>query len=295
MSWKIRRAAAKCLDAIIGTRHELLTSFYDEVSPVLISRFKEREETVKSDIFNVYITMLHQTRPLLAKQTHTIRSQMDLVAAATRINGKPTATTTPETTTTTTTTSGEELLVTKLRAQIGAIVKALQKLLKSKNGKTRQACFSLLVQLVSVLPGALAGHLAQIVPGVFFSLNDKTSTSNMKIDTLTFLNALLVTHEPKLFHPFLDMLVKPVVKCMQDSFYKIASDALLVGQQLAKILRSAHNDGGINCRAYIGELYAATLVRLRQTDIDQEVKERAIICTYVTCLSRTLVLFVVSN
>lgn len=40
VSWKIRRAAAKCLDAIINTRHELLNVFYNEVSPVLISRFK---------------------------------------------------------------------------------------------------------------------------------------------------------------------------------------------------------------------------------------------------------------
>lgn len=40
VSWKIRRAASKCLDAIIHTRHELLHVFYSEVSPILISRFK---------------------------------------------------------------------------------------------------------------------------------------------------------------------------------------------------------------------------------------------------------------
>ena len=40
VSWKIRRAAAKCLDAIISTRHEMLNIFYTEVSPILISRFK---------------------------------------------------------------------------------------------------------------------------------------------------------------------------------------------------------------------------------------------------------------
>ena len=40
MSWKVRRAAAKCIDAIIATRHEMLPDFYKSVSPVLISRFK---------------------------------------------------------------------------------------------------------------------------------------------------------------------------------------------------------------------------------------------------------------
>lgn len=40
MSWKVRRSAAKCLEAVISTRHELLPEFYKNVSPALIARFK---------------------------------------------------------------------------------------------------------------------------------------------------------------------------------------------------------------------------------------------------------------
>jgi len=40
VSWKVRRASAKCLAAILGSRPELLTTFYREVSPVLIAQFK---------------------------------------------------------------------------------------------------------------------------------------------------------------------------------------------------------------------------------------------------------------
>lgn len=40
MSWKVRRAAAKCLEAVISSRQELLTVFYRTVSPALIGRFK---------------------------------------------------------------------------------------------------------------------------------------------------------------------------------------------------------------------------------------------------------------
>lgn len=40
MSWKVRRAAAKCLESVIATRRELLTEFYKTVSPQLICRFK---------------------------------------------------------------------------------------------------------------------------------------------------------------------------------------------------------------------------------------------------------------
>ena len=40
VSWKVRRAAAKCLAAALGSRPEMLTDFYKNVSPLLIARFK---------------------------------------------------------------------------------------------------------------------------------------------------------------------------------------------------------------------------------------------------------------
>jgi len=40
MSWKVRRSAAKCLSAVLGSRPELLSEFYKSVSPALIARFK---------------------------------------------------------------------------------------------------------------------------------------------------------------------------------------------------------------------------------------------------------------
>lgn len=43
MSWKVRRASAKCLEAIIATRHEMLSEFYRTISPALIARFKGKD------------------------------------------------------------------------------------------------------------------------------------------------------------------------------------------------------------------------------------------------------------
>lgn len=64
ISWKVRRSAAKCLEAMVSTRHDLLRDFYQTLSPALISRFKEREENVKADIFCAYISLLKQTLPI---------------------------------------------------------------------------------------------------------------------------------------------------------------------------------------------------------------------------------------
>lgn len=59
----MRRAAAKCIAALIGSRPDLLPDFHCTLAPALIRRFKEREENVKADVFGAYIVLLRQTRP----------------------------------------------------------------------------------------------------------------------------------------------------------------------------------------------------------------------------------------
>ncbi|KAG1063742.1 hypothetical protein G6F42_027146 [Rhizopus arrhizus] len=44
MSWKVRRSASKVLCAIIESRSDLLQQIYEDVAPVLISRFKEHRQ-----------------------------------------------------------------------------------------------------------------------------------------------------------------------------------------------------------------------------------------------------------
>lgn len=61
VSWKVRRSSAKVLAAEIATRPELLTTFWTNVSPILISRFNEREESVKNEIWQTFTLLLTQT------------------------------------------------------------------------------------------------------------------------------------------------------------------------------------------------------------------------------------------
>ena len=51
-------------------------------------------------------------------------------------------------------------------------------------------CFSLLTELIVVLPGALATHMDHLIPGIQFSLGSSQNNSNMKIDTLSFIQVL---------------------------------------------------------------------------------------------------------
>jgi len=250
VSWKVRRAAAKCLEAIISTHPELLDMFYKQVSPQLIARFKEREENVKADLFHAYIALLNQTKPIV-----NIISQdgnmMDV----------------------------EDGPISALQSQVPAIVKAVHKQMREKSVRTRQGCFMLLTKLIDVLPGCLAEHIPAIIPGIQYGLSDKQSSSNVKIDTLSFIQSLLSTHHPTAFHPHAHILVPAVIGTVGDSFYKISSEALLVLQILVKILRPLDSHPtNFDFTKYTTPIYQCCFARLRAQDIDQEVKERAISC-----------------
>lgn len=74
----------------------------------------------------------------------------------------------------------------------------------------------------------IVAQLKDIVPGIEYSLHDKTTNSNLRIETLTLLRTLLASHPVTAFHPHLKALIPPVVKAVNDSYYKIAAEALRV-------------------------------------------------------------------
>jgi cullin-associated NEDD8-dissociated protein 1 len=240
VSWKVRRASSKVLGAVISTRPELLTTLYSKVAPALIGRFKEREETVKLDVFVTFTALLRQTN---------------------LVNRKTGA-------------QGAKSPVGLLKEKVPSAVSALTKQLKQKSIKTRIGAFTVVRELVTVLGGGLSDQLKDIVPGIEYSLNDKTTNSNLRIETLTLLRTLIATHPVTAFHPHLKALIPPVVKAVNDSYYKIAAEALRVVAEIARVLRAPGSS--FDHKPHVKPIYEATFGKLRATDTDQEVKETAI-------------------
>ncbi|KAL0384662.1 UNVERIFIED_CONTAM: Cullin-associated NEDD8-dissociated protein 1, partial [Sesamum radiatum] len=161
VSWKVRRAAAKCLAALIVSRPEMLSRLYNEACPKLIDRFKEREENVKG--------MLQKGRQILMNQ-------------------------------------GKALFVRPrylLKQEVPKIVRSVNKQLREKSIKTKVGAFSVLKELVVVLPDCLADHIGSLTPGIEKALCDKSSTSNLKIEALVFTRLVLASHAPSVFHPYI--------------------------------------------------------------------------------------------
>lgn len=61
-SWKVRRAAAKLVAAVIVSQPELLPTIYPQAAPALVQRFREREENVKTDVFSAFVDLVHMVR-----------------------------------------------------------------------------------------------------------------------------------------------------------------------------------------------------------------------------------------
>lgn len=70
-----------------------------------------------------------------------------------------------------------------------------------------------------------------------FNFSDKKSSSNMKIDTLSFIHCALTSHRPEIFHPWVEQLMSPIITAVGDPFYKITAEALLVLQEMVKVIR----------------------------------------------------------
>ncbi|KAJ3191342.1 Cullin-associated NEDD8-dissociated protein 1, partial [Irineochytrium annulatum] len=264
MSWKVRRASAKLLASIIGTRTELLTGLFADVAPVLIRRFKEREESVRIEIISTFITLIRQVGAATRGQTKGKWKR----AGANKADPR-----------------------SLLEQQVPKLSKSLAKQLSGKSVQTRQMGFVLLRELVVVLDGGLDARVALFIPAIESSLASSkagdakaVNNTNLKIDVLQFLRCLFETHQASVFEKHLTRLVPPVIAAANDKFYKITSEALLVVVGLIKIIRPVpHTELEITpppasaaVKKSITLVYTTTLDRLKTSDVDLEVKERSI-------------------
>ncbi|KAL9325468.1 hypothetical protein ACSQ67_006113 [Phaseolus vulgaris] len=262
VSWKVRRAAAKCLAALIVSRPEILSKLYDEACPKLIDRFKEREENVKMDVFNTFIELLRQTGNVTKGQIDANEMrQKDQVVASLRF-------------------VIQQKLCPRwlLKQEVSKIVKSINRQLREKSIKTKVGAFSVLKELVVVLPNCLADHIGSLIPGIEKALNDKSSTSNLKIEALTFTRLVLSSHSPEVFHPYIKALSAPVLSAVGERYYKVTAEALRVCGELVRVVRPNIEGSGFFFRPYVQPLYNGIMSRLINQDQDQEVKECAISC-----------------
>lgn len=252
-SYKIRRSATKLLAAIIDTRPELLTALYKDVSPVLISRFGDREETVRLEVWATYGVLLNQTK-LYGNIPQAKDAQFTIGSKRKREEGMEV----------------EDTPIALLRSQVPSLAKALLQQLKSP--KTPAASllggYALLNTLLTVLPGSLATQAPQVISNAKTVLSQSTtgSAATLQVSCLSFLALFFSTHPASSYANLLDTILPSLLKSITDRHPKIASEGFRAFSSLLNAVKPMQ--GG----PWVDRVYDEAVTRLSNHDTDAEVR-----------------------
>lgn len=254
-SWKVRRAAAKVLNSIIISRPDALKGMFAKIQDLLQKRFVERVESVRLDILEAYKSMLEATvltsekqgshdKPVLVRQ----RSTMEI-----------------------------------LQQNLTPVVKSLSKLLKDKSKhalKTRTTAFQVASKLVYVVNGSLDDtQLDLLLQPMIPCMADRNST--LRLEALILCKTILMTVS-RMSATRCNTLKDPIIKCIQAEWFKIVAEALKCVSGLCQAVRPVQDgmfladESTVNLDQWGSALCASIMPRLKQTDIDQEIKNAAI-------------------
>lgn len=302
-SWKIRRCAAKALYAIISTRSngDLLDdgTLYDKIAPVLVSRFKEREENVRLEVLGTLAFLIRKTGEGVALNIPSVDQDVDFTGSygsrsrkRRRMNSdagalpnsmglaSPAASPSPV--------SGPKADLAQLSP---AIVRGIAKLLKQTSIPTKQSSITLLRDLVLVQSGGLSDNLSKIVDPLVDAVKSSgsgsasssvggvaaTTGSKMRIETLELISAICDTHSSKVIAPYVGDIVPSIIVAIRDKNYKVSGEALLAIESVIKVLTPPRSAGSEQQRRLnLGSIYDVVLNRAVATDADLEVRQRAI-------------------
>lgn len=311
-SWKIRRCAAKNIFAMIQTRSngDLLDNgtFYEKVAPVLVSRFKEREENVRLEILHTLATLIRKTGQGLSvlgsSSTQVIEINSEHSQRSRKRRRVDSNSETYDRSGGFSSTIGlmspavSPSPVTGPRADLArlspAIVRAIAKLLKQPSLPTKQAAVTLLRDLVLVQCGGLSDLFAKVVEPLVEAVKGSGTVSGsasaasiggtaaatgsrMRIEALQLVSAVCDTHSSKVLSPHVGILVPSVTRAIADKYYKVSSEALRTVESITKVLTPPRSAGsGQQRKAYLNDIYDAILPRCTASDVDLEVRQQAI-------------------
>ena len=302
-SWKLRRASAKVLRALIEskTNSDMLEdgTFYSKIAPALVNRFKDRDQNARLEIIETMSLLISKTGqgPELSaslpevnlaeqSQTNSRKRRRDSSAAVfdTRSQivqsaglSSPVIKPVPST--------GPRADLAKLSPQL---VKAVVKQLKGPAIPTKQVILNLLANLATVLPGGLAESLVALsevledaIKGTGTNTAGGSSTggnatvATLRVAALNLLCTLCETHPSSVLVPMMSKLVPAVIVAANDRYTKISAAGISTIEELVKLLTPPRaRDASSN--ADLMKLFKLLLDRINSTDVDSEIRTKAI-------------------
>lgn len=224
----------------------MLGPVYKTVSPVLISRFGDREASVKLEIWSTYGLLIKQTGVYggAPQSSNTEGLKMDV----------------------------EDTPYALLKSQVPSLAKALLKQLQPKSPTpTLLAGFNLLQGLLQVVPGSLSDQAEAVasISASVLSSPTNTSTATLHSTVLSFLALFFATHAPSTFQSSLPRLTPRILAAASQRHPRVAAEALRASSALLSALKPVQSGDWVNT------LYDEVVSKLKSNDTDTEVRKCA--------------------
>lgn len=298
-SWKVRRCAAKVAHALIATRSDgdLLEdgTLYTYVAPILLARFKEREETVRLEVLAALATLIRITGGDKINSgglidSHSQNGAMEPPSRKRRRAGSDASMVDLYTKPLTLSRSDSTVLASSAFSSLESIspelVKGLSELMQSPLLATKQASIGVLRDLVLALHGQLRDYLASTVSTILEAVSNSKSTAatvgsslaaanTYRVEALQCLGAIAEVQSTKDLQPFIVQIIPVVKASMNDNHNKVAVAALSTSEHIIDALtppRSSNRD----YRPQLDGLTAALIELTASNDVDLEVRRLAI-------------------
>lgn len=259
------------LQSLIGTRIELLNDWYATVAPLLTARLKEREESVRIEVFAAWETLLRQTG-LYGGSRHVSAGEAPTGLKRKRLESISERQMSPSS--------------NPLSGQTPALARAALQQTVSKSLPAKEKSFHLLRSLVRLSPGCLEAQSETVIVNVQkafggISATGESSTTSLVIAVLSFLGAFIETHQSRVYASALPSVVDSIVAYMGDRYQRVSLEALKTAASLAKALRPipTEQNAAPLVSTYIEpvqKLYGVVCDIIGSNASDSEVKNRAL-------------------
>jgi cullin-associated NEDD8-dissociated protein 1 len=265
VSWKVRRAAVKCIRATIAVQLRPVATLYSDYGRVLVNRFKEREESVKIDVFHAFAALLRASASQASSASSPIATGGGDPMAIDDNQPSNSLTAAP---------------IPFLQDGSAKIVRAVKKELGARSVKTRINAMSLLRELVVISPATVAPLISSVIPEVQKSLAD--ASAQMKTEVLLFLRAVIEGCSADVLRDHTQLIVPRILDTADDKYYKITAESLRLCSALVTAFGSSSSDVAEVIAPIAPAIHDAALRRLTAQDQDSEVKEASLSCVGAT-------------
>lgn len=268
-SWKVRKASTRCITTICSCNKEELAGNISKFLPVLISRIKEREESVRVEIFNSLINIFNNIHISLSPdlvlylRSETTKHKIYYSIDYKRLD------------------QNEIQIVKQSLEKIESLVGNVLRFLRTKHIRTKQACFVLLKTLFVAIPGSLSIYLKDLIIAGINVLNEKNVDMNFKVEILTFITTGMQYSTLDSIASTFDTLMPFLASVINDGYFKVISEVIMVSSYIieALSLMKQTNNEYIETQAFIDNVnkigdYIFQILKINA--LDHEIKEKVL-------------------